>query len=360
MTSPDAVLRAALAPRVDAANAALDRLLAQIRPDLAAAYRDGDADARSRVVAYLGEWLPALIELHQGAAVAITQQNYENERDARGIKAPLRPTVTPPEAGAPGMIGWALTANTEEGVRTLLRRGMTNRMWSASRHTVAHLSGQDPASRGWQRVARGTGCLFCRMLASRGAVYTTATVKFSAHDDCSCTAVSAWTGHEVPVVPYVASLRGASKADRKRVRDWMKTHPDQVDSLPVVGDVDRNNQKAHQHELDTADRLASMGLNVKFRRRVSDQKSPDFEIDGVIWEAKSPIGATDNTVGRQVMDASAQSDRVVLDFSRIDRDAAAAVREAKAAFTKYRGLKEMMIIQEVDGQIVVLDQSRRR
>lgn len=43
--------------------------------------------------------------------------------------------------------------------------------------------------RGWARQLSGAeNCPFCAMLASRGAVYSEETVKFTAHDHCDCSA----------------------------------------------------------------------------------------------------------------------------------------------------------------------------
>lgn len=46
----------------------------------------------------------------------------------------------------------------------------------------------DPAAVGWARVASGKACAFCALLASRGPVYSKATVRFRAHDHCRCSA----------------------------------------------------------------------------------------------------------------------------------------------------------------------------
>lgn len=56
------------------------------------------------------------------------------------------------------------------------------------RDTIAETVGADRQALGWGRAVSGRGCAFCAMLASRGPVYSEATVAFDAHDGCSCSA----------------------------------------------------------------------------------------------------------------------------------------------------------------------------
>ena len=63
----------------------------------------------------------------------------------------------------------------------------TRLVLDASRETIRRTTLADSRTEGWRRVTVG-GCDWCRMLAGRGAVYSEATVDFSAHDHCGCTA----------------------------------------------------------------------------------------------------------------------------------------------------------------------------
>lgn len=47
---------------------------------------------------------------------------------------------------------------------------------------------EDDEALGYARVTSPRCCAFCAMLSSRGAVYTSDTVKFEAHDSCGCSA----------------------------------------------------------------------------------------------------------------------------------------------------------------------------
>lgn len=59
---------------------------------------------------------------------------------------------------------------------------------NGGRQTILQTLKADPASARWRRVTSGSACSFCSMLAGRGAVYTSDTVDFKAHDNCRCTA----------------------------------------------------------------------------------------------------------------------------------------------------------------------------
>jgi hypothetical protein len=54
------------------------------------------------------------------------------------------------------------------------------------RVTVLDAISSDRSALGWARVTSGRACAFCAILASRGPVYTEATVRFRAHDHCVC------------------------------------------------------------------------------------------------------------------------------------------------------------------------------
>lgn len=74
------------------------------------------------------------------------------------------------------------------------------------RETIFTSVRADSAARGWARVTSGRACAFCAMLASRGAVYKTDTVKFRSHDHCTCTAEPVF-GKESILPPGAERLR---------------------------------------------------------------------------------------------------------------------------------------------------------
>lgn len=98
------------------------------------------------------------------------------------------------------------------------------------RDTITTNRRRDPASVGWRRVTTGSGCKFCAMLGSRGAVYKEATARFASHANCHCTAAPVFEGQDGPeadVMQYVASKRSRSDAERAKLRDYLnQNYPD--------------------------------------------------------------------------------------------------------------------------------------
>lgn len=62
----------------------------------------------------------------------------------------------------------------------------TRHVLNAGRRTVDASVMADDQAIGWRRVTSGSACEFCSMLASRGTVYKSDTVDFSAHRHCAC------------------------------------------------------------------------------------------------------------------------------------------------------------------------------
>jgi hypothetical protein len=156
--------------------------------DLAALWRQSETPAQTETA--LRDILPGLIEAYGAAAATLAADWYDDTRDERGI--PGRFTAIPaeiPEVGAQPLVGWALAEATDlDGFRGLIEGGTQRRIANFSRQTVSLSAVKDPKARGWKRVGAG-GCDFCRMLISRGAVYTEATADFESHDHCNCQAV---------------------------------------------------------------------------------------------------------------------------------------------------------------------------
>lgn len=201
--------------------AALTRLA---RRDLDALWRMVARGAAAEVA--LRDLLPTIVEQYGTAGAALAAEWYDEQREKAGVSGqwtaePIRSS----DRGSQSLIGWALAAATDDAaLAALILGGVQRRIADHVRYTVAGNSVADPAASGWQRVARGDGCAFCQMLAGRGAVFSEASADFASHDDCNCAAVPAWSGQPVPVKPYTPSLRGASDADRARVREYLRTH----------------------------------------------------------------------------------------------------------------------------------------
>lgn len=193
--------------------------------DLTQLWREVSSALQAREA--LLDLLPVLVDAYGSAAATVAADWYDDLRDAERIAG--RFTAIPAElddTGADALARWGVDPLFHgepdwSRAQALISGGLQKRIANAARNTVTGSAVQDPAADGWQRVARGSGCPFCQMLAGRGAVYRESTVDFSPHDDCHCVATVAWTDREKPVKPYTPTDRNITDADRARVREWI-------------------------------------------------------------------------------------------------------------------------------------------
>ncbi|GBG96261.1 hypothetical protein [Lactococcus termiticola] len=73
-----------------------------------------------------------------------------------------------------------------------------------------------------------------------------------------------------------------------------------------------------EHEMLTAKIFMHAGFDVLFLspRRSKDMKTPDVEINGVLWEIKSPTGTSKATIDRNIKRAIKQSRNIIIDTRR--------------------------------------------
>ena len=75
-------------------------------------------------------------------------------------------------------------------------------------------------------------------------------------------------------------------------------------------------------------------------------KNPDFLINGVIWELKSPITNNKKTIKRLIKETNRQSIRIVVDIRRIKLREAIALGILKYEFEHSHRVRELMIISK--------------
>lgn len=181
----------------------------------------------------LAEVLQAIADKYGNAASALAAEFYDELRESV-VKS--GPRFTPVLAELPGLerfeslAGWGIGplfgANPDPTMAlSNLVGGLQYDVTNAYMGTIAGSSLADPAANGWQRVADAGACDFCRMLESRGSVYSAEGVLFGAHDHCGCSAEPDFKGAPLPVKPYTPSKRSISAADRARALKWIAAHP---------------------------------------------------------------------------------------------------------------------------------------
>lgn len=207
---------AALARLADLAKGEIGTVLRTVRLDRPAEVRDA-----------LVASIPAIADRYGLAAAALAADWYEDLRDEAGIAGSFEAVLAdlPDEGRYSSLSAWA---STQTDVETLVAGGLQRIIANAHRDTIRATSWADPGAAGWARFGRGVEtCDFCRMLITRGGVYTERTGAFGSHDWCNCGAGPVWkgAGGARVVDAYQASARRRSAATRRsdnaRAREWI-------------------------------------------------------------------------------------------------------------------------------------------
>lgn len=204
--------------------------------DLEAFWRTLDASDAAGTRDALLSFLPDLVQTYGEIGAAYAADFYEELRDSspdvrRPYTAVLPDDVVPVEQ-IEASTRWALGPlwTAQDDLALAVEAAFANLSGAANRltliparDTVRENAARDPESIGWRRVGNGDSCAFCRMLIGRGNVYSADTARFASHDHCDCLAEPAWGGGEpAEVIQYMASKRNPTKADRARVRDFLR------------------------------------------------------------------------------------------------------------------------------------------
>lgn len=210
------------------------------------------AHSPSTVRASLFAATPLLISDYGDGAAALALDWYESLREAAQVQRAFtpRPVNVIDDEKLMSTVAWAtqalhdleqemhasLQANADQLLAQATDEAMTRllpeiqkQVAAGFRDTVTRNTAEDPASVGWRRFARADGCPFCRMLASRGAVYTEASVDFAAHTDCHCVVGPAYDPNapRADVMQYVASSKNRTPEQQAALRDYLNAnYPD--------------------------------------------------------------------------------------------------------------------------------------
>lgn len=213
------------------------RLTGLAQQDLAAIWRQVASAVEAQEA--LNDILPDLLRQYGEAASLLAAEWYDDLRDQYLHEAPRFGAIPADlgDQGAEALTGWARnTATSVETMQALIAGGVARRIADWARETVMGSAFADPRAEGWMRVGRGTACAFCRMLISRGAIYTERSVRFASHDDCNCGAAPKWGGvaDVFDVDDYRLGARRKigpdgepipiSEAEQARVDAWIAAH----------------------------------------------------------------------------------------------------------------------------------------
>ncbi len=101
-----------------------------------------------------------------------------------------------------------------------------------------------------------------------------------------------------------------------------------------------------KHELETANIFMAVGKDVEFiaPSRTTRSKTPDVKIDGILWEMKSPMGKSKNTIFNAIRRAVKQSKYIIIDLRLTKITDDKAIKDLEISIAKVSSIKKVIII----------------
>jgi hypothetical protein len=100
------------------------------------------------------------------------------------------------------------------------------------------------------------------------------------------------------------------------------------------------------HEIEVAEILAEhFKVDVEFVP-TTERSTPDFLINGVLWELKSPQGKGKNNIQRQLQYASRQSSNVIIHAGRSKMHASKIRREVEYQFKIVKSAERLLYVSK--------------
>jgi hypothetical protein len=187
------------------------------------------------------DWIAAvrsLVDQYGAASSSLAAAAYEEQREAAGIRSrySAESASAPPDEQVEASLRWAVADLWEGGDLEMAQskaEGATQKLvLDQGRETLRQAVRQDRDAVAYARAAALGACSFCKLMASRGAVYKTAgtagreaderfsgdasVVKF--HDNCHCTIIPVFRGQRFELSEHAAGW------DRL-YREYAQGHP---------------------------------------------------------------------------------------------------------------------------------------
>lgn len=154
--------------------------------------------SQPELLSFMTDAYPELVTPYIAAGNNLTTVWYDEQPtppEAKPFYA--EPAAVTPVEQLAASARWAMLQSDPTGA---LKGTATRAVFNGSRDTVITNTEREGIS--WARHASANACGFCRMLATRGAVYRTQALAKKSHDHCHCLAVPDRDGLYVPA-PYV-------------------------------------------------------------------------------------------------------------------------------------------------------------
>ncbi|OBK27697.1 hypothetical protein A5634_22275 [Mycobacterium asiaticum] len=145
--------------------------------------------APDELVSLLADALPTMADPVAGAATDFTLSWYENlAPNQRYQPEPPAGHGMPDPAQLAATAGWAVRSPSIGATPTERLTGAATRwVHDAARETVSHNASREGVR--YMRHAAAGACAFCRLGATRGAIFKSAAAAIKGHDNCHCVAI---------------------------------------------------------------------------------------------------------------------------------------------------------------------------
>ena len=120
-------------------------------------------------------------------------------------------------------------------------------------------------------------------------------------------------------------------------------------------DISQLNTKPEPHEYQTAEFFSELGKDIVFIKPsdIKDTHTPDFMMDGVAWEVKSPMGNSKHTIENNFRNAVIQSRYIIFDLRRTKLTDSQCLSQLRREFSARPYLKRLLIITH-EGTLIEL------
>lgn len=339
-------------------------------------------EARRRLLGFLGSgagripisdellvfWGELVAEFGEAAA-ALGADMFELQAEQVGLSEPSVVLAEPP--GGERVKSSALWALKQDDQRGALAGALDRLVKQAYRDTFGDSA---EASRvRWARVPKGKTCAFCRMLASRGAVYTSRDTadggRYHAHCDCTPVLVRDGRGWPSGYSPdryraeYDAAVRRAGGDERAVLADmraneaeefrtpaqkayWMRRQQD-------TG-IKTNGEALEPREVKFAERMVARGEEIEWIAKPKPTPSapeippsPDFRWRGGTWELKS--GQNPKTLRKVISSKARRAEAAGAPIRRfvVDIGDARTSRKIESGLRLYNRDRDAGLIEEL-------------
>lgn len=112
------------------------------------------------------------------------------------------------------------------------------------------------------------------------------------------------------------------------------------------GSIIPNGVLLKQHEYETVVFLTNLGHDIELipPSRIPNAHTPDFKMDGLLWEMKCPRGRGKYLIRDTITTALKQSEYIIIDLRRVRLHQTKCLHDIEKFFHTYKRIKRIIVI----------------